>query len=64
MTFRKILIRLANLLIAMFYMLGSLVVLFPNQPTVIPHEVGYTAVGILLLSTGIFGRGYYVEREK
>ena len=61
---RKILIKLANLLLGTFYMLGAVVVLFPNQETVVPREFGYVAVGILLLATGAFGSGYFLESEE
>jgi hypothetical protein len=61
---RKIFIKLANFLLCVFYMLGAVVVLFPNQETVVPHEFGYLAVGILLLATGVFGSGYFLESEE
>ena len=60
---RNVLIKLGNFMLCVMYALGSLVILFPNEPSAIPHNMGYASVGVLLLATAIFGSPYVVECE-
>ena len=46
-----------NFLLAVMYVLGGLVFLFPNTSSVI-QPFGTVALGIALLATGIFGSPY------
>ena len=52
-----------NLILALIYVLGALVTLFPTQQSLIPHEMGYTALGVLLFMVAIFGYPYFIERD-
>jgi hypothetical protein len=57
---RNTFIKLGNFMLCVLYALGSLVILFPNEQSVIPHNMGYVSVGVLLLATAIFGSPYCV----
>jgi hypothetical protein len=52
-----------NLTLAIHYVLGALVTLFPTQQSLIPRELGYTALGTLLFMVAIFGSPYFIERD-
>ena len=56
---RRYLAKIGNILLAVVYIFGALIILFPTQETIIPHEFGYLSVGVLLLSTSLFGSPYY-----
>ena len=52
-----------NLTLALHYILGALVTIFPTQQSLIPHELGYTALGTLLFMIAVFGSPYFIERD-
>ena len=56
---RQYLVKIGNILLAVVYVFGALITLFPTQQTIIPHEFGYLSIGVLLLSTSLFGSPYY-----
>jgi hypothetical protein len=51
-----------NILLAVVYVLGALTFLFPNASQIV-QPFGTLAVGVALLTTGLFGSPYYTHFE-
>jgi hypothetical protein len=51
------LVWIGNFLLAIWYTLGGLTVLFPGV-SILPNNLGIVALGTLLLATGLFGSPY------
>ena len=52
-----------NVVLASIYIIGALATLFPTQQSLITHEAGYTALGVLLFMVAVFRSPYFIERD-